>query len=602
MLRNLKIATRIQILFALLLLSLGGLLVEYWQSSTTLMDTSSLEVNKRMTIQEKEKITAATTILASALATSLEGVTDTAEQQKIIQKAFSKVRFEKDQSGYFYAYKGTTCFAHGAKPSLMGKNLAQLKGPNGSYIIQDLFRIAKSGGGITEFQWEKPGEGLQPKIGSALFIPGTDIWIGTGIYMSNILKNQAEFKTTLMSLVRPRIILAASIFGVFLLGIMLLCAFIIRSILGPLTTVTEGAKSIANGQLDLHIPTEGSDELSELAIAMNTMSKELVTGHNDLQKATSNAEEKAQAAALAQSDAEKNRHDLQTSYDEILKTTHELEQAALHSKNMMDTLTEHVSTVGDKSHDQKNQMSEVDHAMDNLHQASILIKDLAHEAMSQGETELETVREGSQMIEESLSSVKAVHQKASHLQEQISQLDKQAESINQVMVVISDIADQTNLLALNAAIEAARAGEAGRGFAVVADEVRKLAEKTMEATRGVGETISGIQQATQTNVQSMNGIAQDITQTAELAEKSGERFKQIAAGAETTYNRSLQISEAADRQAGEYAQVSSALVQMESIVAASGEEVNGATNVITNLGETIEEITTVTEHLRHHAN
>ncbi|SHI99825.1 methyl-accepting chemotaxis protein [Halodesulfovibrio aestuarii] len=602
MLRKFKIATRIQLLFALLLLSLGGLLFEYWQASNMLMDTSSVEVNKRMAIQEKEKITAATTILSSALAASLQNVSDPAEQEKIIQNAFTRIRFEKDKSGYFYAYRGTTCVAHGANTSLINKDLSQLKGPDGTYIIQELFKLAKAGGGITEFDWNKPGEGLQPKIGSAQFIDGTDIWIGTGIYMSNILKNQIAFKKNLMSLARPRIIFVATLFGIFLIGIMFLCAFIIRSILRPLSTVTKGAKDIAAGQLDLHIPTDGTDELSELAVAMNLMSKELVTGHNDLHRATLDARDKAQAAALAQNEAEKSRQDLQTSYDEILRTAHTLEQAAVESKSMMDTLTGHMSTVGEKSYDQINQMSEVDHAMDNLHQAAILIKELANQAMSQGKTELETVREGSQMIEKSLSSIKAVHKKANMLQEQMSQLDRQAESINQVMVVISDIADQTNLLALNAAIEAARAGEAGRGFAVVADEVRKLAEKTMEATKKVDHTISGIQQATQVNAQSMDGIAQDITETATLAEDSGERFKRIADGAETTYDRSLQISEAADRQANEYAQVSSALVKMEKIVAASGEEVEGATQVITNLEETTNRITTVTEELRLHAN
>lgn len=601
MIRKFKIASRVQILFALLLLSLGGLLVEYWQASNNLIDTSSAEVNSQMTMQEKDKIAVATTVLASTLATRLEGVSDPSMQQKIIQKVFSNIRFEKDRSGYFYAYKGTTCVAHGSNPSLIGKDLSGLKGPNGAFIIKDLYRIAKSGGGISEFVWNKPGAGVQPKIGSAQYIPGTDIWLGTGIYLSNIEKSHAAFTVALHELVRPRIILVGSLFTVFLVGIMFLCVYIIRSILTPLSIVKDGAKKIADGDLELHIPVEGADELTELAVAMNAMSEALVTGNSELRKATIDAKEKAQAAAVAQDDAEKNRHDLQTSYDEILRTAHVLEEAAVHSKSMMETLSRHMTTVGERSDDQQNQMTEVDSAMQNLNQAAILIKELANQAMSQGEDELNTVREGSQMIEKSLSAIKTVHKKAGALQEQMSQLDKQAESINQVMVVISDIADQTNLLALNAAIEAARAGEAGRGFAVVADEVRKLAEKTMEATREVGQTISGIQQATQINAVSMNGIADDITATAGLAEDSGERFSQIALGAESAYNRSMQISEAADRQAQEYVQVSNALEQMQGFVTASGEEVDGATQVIEELGGTTEHITCVTEELRHHA-
>ncbi|GKT21909.1 Chemotaxis methyl-accepting receptor like protein, partial [Aduncisulcus paluster] len=100
-------------------------------------------------------------------------------------------------------------------------------------------------------------------------------------------------------------------------------------------------------------------------------------------------------------------------------------------------------------------------------------------------------------------------------------LGQQADSIGHIMSVITDIADQTNLLALNAAIEAARAGEAGRGFAVVADEVRKLAEKTVSATNEVGEAISGIQNGTASSISRMEETSKVVESSTELAGQAG---------------------------------------------------------------------------------
>ena len=107
------------------------------------------------------------------------------------------------------------------------------------------------------------------------------------------------------------------------------------------------------------------------------------------------------------------------------------------------------------------------------------------------------------MVKSAINGIEAVHKQFTTIKNDIDQLGQQAQSIGQIMDVISDIADQTNLLALNAAIEAARAGEAGRGFAVVADEVRKLAEKTMSATKEVGQAISDIQEGTRRNIESV---------------------------------------------------------------------------------------------------
>lgn len=135
-------------------------------------------------------------------------------------------------------------------------------------------------------------------------------------------------------------------------------------------------------------------------------------------------------------------------------------------------------------------------------------------------------------------------------------LGKQAEGIGQILNVISDIADQTNLLALNAAIEAARAGEAGRGFAVVADEVRKLAEKTMTATKEVGEAIRGIQNGTKKNIDNVERAGKAIEEITKLANTSGESLQQIVSLVEATTDQVRSIATASEEQSSASEEIS----------------------------------------------
>ena len=602
MLRKFKITFRIQFIFALLFIMFGALLFEYWNSSGALTRASAQEIRTAMLHEEEQKIEVATIVLAQSLATQLATVQDDAQRRALIQKAFDAVRFEEDKSGYFYAYRGTTCFAHGTSPNLVGKDLGSLKGPDGSFLIRDLERVAQNGGGTAEFPWQKPGEGVQPKIGSAMFIPGTDIWIGTGVYLSNIDGAQRRLTDKLTDVVRPRILMTAGIFGgVLLLLVLPLTLLTARSILRPLSQVVGGAKRIADGGLDVRLDEEGRDELAELMRAMNAMAAKLQTSYAELETAMGQAREEARTAAAARNEAEHNGDKLQESHEEILRTAQILRDAVAKGSEVMATVRTRMAALDRKSDGQQHQMAEIAQAMDSLSEAARFINGLGEEAVHQGQGELEVVKRGVLKVETSVTAIEAVHAKADTLRDEMGVLERHADAINKVMEVISDIADQTNLLALNAAIEAARAGDAGRGFAVVADEVRKLAEKTMAATKEVGTTISGIQQSAQANAQAMSDIASDITRTAAQAQESGQDLTAIARGAETASERSSRISKAAEEQAVDTRQVAATLQAMNELVGEAKDDVQGSNKAVTVLSDIMTNLETVIANLQKHA-
>ena len=155
---------------------------------------------------------------------------------------------------------------------------------------------------------------------------------------------------------------------------------------------------------------------------------------------------------------------------------------------------------------------------------------------------------GAQVVTLVVESIAQVNNAAAEIETNIQKLGESAKDIGQIMGVITDIADQTNLLALNAAIEAARAGEAGRGFAVVADEVRKLAEKTMLATKEVGGSVNAIQRGMQENIEGVAGAGQAVRHSSDLAEKAGEALREIVELAESSAEGVRSIATAGEEQ------------------------------------------------------
>jgi methyl-accepting chemotaxis protein len=211
---------------------------------------------------------------------------------------------------------------------------------------------------------------------------------------------------------------------------------------------------------------------------------------------------------------------------------------------------------------QQERAGETATAMEEMNATVLEVARNAADASTNADETKEKAVEASGLVEEVIGAIAQVDARSGELKQSMAQLGEQTDSIGAIMQVIEDIADQTNLLALNAAIEAARAGEAGRGFAVVADEVRKLAEKTMDATGQVGKAITDIQDGAQRNVKATDVAREAVGKSTMLAQQSGEAMEGIKMLVEQSADQVRSIATAAEQQS------------------ATSEEVNRATDEI----------------------
>jgi methyl-accepting chemotaxis protein len=425
MFREIKISTRLLLLTGILLLFSLAIVAIFVVRFNDMKNYSLENVEKIMLDDQKDKLQVATHSMAESISAVIKNIDDQDERDNTIREMVDNIRFEHDQSGYFFVYRGTVCIALPILKERVGKDLGQTTDSNGVMYVAELDRNARTGGGFVEYVFEKPGKGLQPKLSYAEMIPGTDIWIGTGVYIDNI-DEQKQLIDISFSQQTRNTVLQIIIGMILILGLVIIpIALAIRkSIKDPIDDAIALTRELANGNLDVNIETNHDDEVGMLANSLQTMVGKI----NDILSQVKGASDNIASAS-----------------NEISGTAQQMADGA----NQQASAAEQVS-------------SSMEEMAANIQQNT----DNARETESIAVSSTQGLTQSKETTELAVNAMKEI-----------------ADKID----IIGEISRQTNILALNAAVEAARAGEFGRGFAVVAAEVRKLAERSQIAANEINQ-------------------------------------------------------------------------------------------------------------------
>ena len=585
MLRNYTISCRIICLVGMTLLFLLVMAGLSYRMTQTVIDEGTGLGREQLLHAQRARIKDVTHSSAQGLAALTQGLPEAA-QLRIITDFVEKSRFEDDGSGYFYVYKGTVNAAHPTQKQLIGKDLGQTKDKNGVYYVRELSKAAAKGGDYVDFVFPKPGEGDVFKLGYAEAVPGTPYWLGTGVYIDNVDKEATRLRNTMHNIFSSTVrAYGLGFLAVLLLVVVPFSLLLLRSITRPLAQVTSLARAVAGGNLDVDIHPTGRDEVAVLEEGLRDMVGKLKTLIREAQQKSQEADNAAHAAQTAQTEAEQAGAEARARSAALMEAANRLEEVAHVVSSASTQLSAQIEQADRGAVESAQRLAEAATAMN---QMNATVQEVAKNASDASQVSAEArarAASGADIVGQALSSIDQVQAVSLELKEDMTRLDAHAQSISRIMGVISDIADQTNLLALNAAIEAARAGEAGRGFAVVADEVRKLAEKTMTATKDVGSAIQAIQESADKSVVGMDNALKEVQTATGFASQSGEALQQIVSHVEAAADQVRAIAAASEEQSSASEEINQSIVQVNAIAAQTTEAMHQAAAAVTHLTE-----------------
>jgi len=524
-----------------------------------LLSDASLANQKKALLDDydaliKNQVHTAVSLIATVEERSRKGEISADEARKQAADLVRQLRYQKDNYFWIDTVEGVNVVMLG-KP-VEGKSRLDLKDQKGKFLIREIIENGRrEGGGYTDYWFPKAGSDTpMPKRSYSLEFKPWGWVVGTGNYVDDIDKIMDEHKNT----ARKSFVTNIAFFAVSAIVIILGClgfAFwfandITRKIGGDPLYAVEVVEKVAGGDLGAGIVIQGNYPGSLLQSIINLVASQ----RRMMEKIKESAESLASASM-----------ELRATSDTMSHTTEDIVSQA----GTVATAGEEMSaTSGDIA---SNCIS----AAENAGRAS------------------EMARDGAAVV---MGTVRGMERIAGRVRETAASVDALGSSsvqIGNIIGTIEDIADQTNLLALNAAIEAARAGEQGRGFAVVADEVRALAERTTRATKEIAAMIKGIQSETRTAVASMEEGVQEVAKGSAEAEKSGEALGNILSQINEVTAQINQIATAAEEQTATTREISNNVHMINEAVSGSArgaQELSLAATSLSTLAEELKEM------------
>ena len=359
------------------------------------------------------------------------------------------------------------------------------------------------------------------------------------------------------------------------------------------------ATAVAGGNLDETLDIRSRDEVGVLADALRHMVARLKEMLRTTEEKERHALAEAERARTAVAEADEARKEAELATQRgILQAASQIEGVVVRIASSTEELATQSEQIAHAADIQRQRMTDTSAGMEQMSASIVEVARNSGQAASNAVKTQQEAGQGVDLVRQVVASVNHVHEQTQAMKTDLTALGKQADSIGAIMDVINDIADQTNLLALNAAIEAARAGEAGRGFAVVADEVRKLAEKTIGATKEVGATITGMQLAARQSITSMDRASSVVEETTTLSHKSGAVLDAILCLAKENAEQAQSIATAAEEQSSASEEISRSLDEVARLTSDTTRGQAESAAAIQQLAEMSGDLRNVVENLK----